>query len=75
MSTRSYSNDASTEPVNGELEYQHRGWQMVRELELFLRAGLAGPQGERHIPFLAPFPPMPNDGSLGSAAPVNPVKE
>jgi hypothetical protein len=75
MSTPFYSNDAPTEPVSVELEYQRRGWQMVRELELFLRAGLADPHGERHIPFLAPFPAMPNDGSLGSAAPANPVKE
>jgi hypothetical protein len=48
---------------------------MVRELELFLRAGLAHPQSGRHIPFLASGLGQPKHVSMSSASPVTPVEE
>jgi hypothetical protein len=76
MSTRQQVQAApSTEQANSQVEYHRHGRRMVRELELFLRAGLANPEGGRHIPFLAPLSSMGAIGSLGLGSPVNPVKE
>jgi hypothetical protein len=48
---------------------------MVRELEMFLRAGLADPQVGRHIPFLAAGGVLPGNVAIGSGSPVKSVKE
>jgi len=71
MTSQTYVKEESTEPVGSEVEYEHRGRQMVRELESFLRAELAHPREGRRISFLA----ARSNVSIGSEATVNPVKE
>jgi hypothetical protein len=71
MIPHSYSDGASTEADRGKVEYRRRGRQMVRELELFLRAELACPREGRRISFLS----ARRDGSIGSVASVNPAEE
>jgi hypothetical protein len=71
MTTHTYMDDVSTDYAGSELEYERLGRQMVRELELFLRAELAHPREGRRISFRS----TRRDGVMGWAAPVNPAKE
>jgi hypothetical protein len=71
MKPYSGSDGASTEGDEGKVEYRRRGRQMVQELEMFLRAELACPREGRRISFLA----ARREGSIGSAASVNPAEE
>jgi hypothetical protein len=75
MSTLQHVNGSSTERASSEVEYFWYGQQMVRELEMFLRAGLAHPQMGRHIPFLASRLGPPKQVSICPASPVKPVEE
>ena len=75
MSTQRVQEPSSTEQANPQVEYCWRGQQMVRELEMFLRAGLAHPQVGRHIPFLAAGGVLPGNVAIGSGSPVKSVKE